>query len=170
MIKIDKKVMKMEEFFSTAYELIYGNDLCKIEVFKYEFNKMLAHYLKSKKKELQINYLTKFYYKLLNNKIYQSVNKNTITIVNLEIYYLQTIMEILPEATDSSDLNMMLNIFEMIIEMDKNLDAYIKTNINPGRTVEIDFFLETIDKYLDIIQEYVNDLSTKHVLKKTNKK
>ena len=25
----------MEEFFSTAYELIYGNDLCKIEVFKY---------------------------------------------------------------------------------------------------------------------------------------
>lgn len=143
----------LKEFFETAYNLIEKKDPVNLEQIKFIIikSKILNETKKCMVRNYLLSQLLRIYYRIINNKVYQEVNKENIKICLEELKIIslfKTYFPPLEEIENEKILFLYLKLLECLNEIDEIRVDYLEENGNIGRTIASSYHLVQIDELL----------------------
>lgn len=143
----------LKEFFETAYNLIEEKDPVNLEQIKFIIikSKILNETRKYMIRNYLLSQLLRIYHWIINNKVYQEVNKENIKICLEELKIIslfKTYFPPLEEIENEKILFLYLKLLECLNEIDEIRVDYLEENGNIGRTIASSYHLVQIDELL----------------------
>ena len=90
---------QLEKFIQDAKIIIEKNDNYAVEILRVEVLKLLKEFIKQKKYQLCWNRFLIFYYKLIQNSVYQQLNQTNIELLIYEIDILEYLKHLFHEES-----------------------------------------------------------------------
>lgn len=150
-------------FFERAYEIIETHDQVNIELIKYAITsaKIIRETKKVTIRNILLSQFLKIYHFLINNKVYQEVNKESLKIcyeILKSISFLEKFCPNIENINDDELLLLFLKLLECLDKMDEIRIDYLEENGNMGRTIPSSYHLDQIDAILKEQKELQNQL------------
>ncbi len=135
---------QLEKFIQDAKIIIEKNDDYAVEILRVEVLKLLKEFIKQKKYQLRWNKFLVFYYKLIQNSVYQQLNQTNIELLKYEIDILEYLNSLFHEES-LEKMNILIKILENIFYIHSLRKEYQQVNSNIGREYIMDAQLLAIE-------------------------
>ncbi len=153
-----------EKFIQDALAILEKNDDYEIELLKQETKKLIKNLRKEKYKQLFLNSILRFYYLILNNDIYLTLNKVNIKMLKYELANFLFIYRNIKEKDLINDTNFLAQIFQILNNLflyDNCRIQYILNNYNPGRIAIYNYEIVKSESIESANEELKRELSQK---------
>ncbi len=123
------------KFINDAINIIDEQEAYKTEFVRQETIKLLKTMKKETSKQVFLNQICRWYYYLLNNPVYLTLNKENINMLKYELTEFKFVYEEFIKEENDENLIVLLQILHNIFLYDLERIQYLKTNKNVGRTM-----------------------------------